>query len=105
MPNHCHAIIRPFDGHELKDLLGAMKSITARHIHAERGTSGELWQQESYDRIIRDGGHLIRAIHYIGRNPEKSQLPEDRWYRWIAPNWQDAGWDFERGNSQRESVQ
>jgi hypothetical protein len=50
----------------------------------------------SCDRIIRDGEHLIRAIHYIGRNPEKSKLPQDRWYRWIAPDWQDAGWDFER---------
>ena len=27
MPNHCHALIRPFDGYELEELLGAIHKI------------------------------------------------------------------------------
>ncbi len=94
MPNHCHAIIRPFDGYELEDLVGAMKSITAKHINAAVKREGDLWQQETYDRIIRDAEHLRRVIQYIGRNPAGSILPRDRWPRWIDPEWVKAGWGF-----------
>lgn len=47
MPNHCHAIIRPFDDVELEDVLKPMKSLTARHINEARGETGSLWQEES----------------------------------------------------------
>ena len=95
MPNHCHAVIRPFDGYELEDLIGPMKGITAKHINADFGGHGELWQQESHDRIIRDAEHLHRVIQYIGRNPASSKLPSDQWQRWIDPAWETAGWKFE----------
>lgn len=94
MPNHCHAVIRPFQGHELEDLIGAMKSITARHINAATGGNKDLWQQESYDRIIRDTVHLRKVINYIGRNPAGCGLPQHRWPRWIDPVWQQSGWGF-----------
>ena len=95
MPNHCHLVIRPFDGHELEDLLGSMKGVTAKHLNAVVERSGELWQQECYDRIIRDAEHLHRVIQYLGRNPAQAGLPPSEWFRWIDPAWQAAGWDFE----------
>ncbi len=95
MPIHCHLVIRPFEGHDLEDVIGGMKSVTARHITAELQQSGDLWQQESYDRIIRDLDHLHRVIQYIGRNPAQAGLPRSAWLRWIDPTWQVAGWDFE----------
>ena len=94
MPNHCHLILRPFDGHELEDLIGAMKGVTARHINTALGQSGELWEQECFDRIIRDTVHLQRIVQYIGDNPEKAGLPRDQWFRWIDSEWQQAGWTF-----------
>jgi len=96
MPNHCHLVIRPFVGYELEDLVGAMKSIVAKHINAATGHIGEVWQQECYDRIIRDEEHLYRVVQYVGRNPDYAALPLDQWNRWIAPDWQVAGWNFER---------
>ena len=95
MPNHCHAIIRPFQGQELEELVGDMKSISAKRINTAFKREGDLWQQESYDRIIRDTAHLRRVIEYIGRNPSGSGLPSSRWPRWIDPVWQQAGWGFE----------
>ena len=95
MPNHCHAVIRPFDGYELEDLLGPMKGVTTKQINATIGGHGELWQQECYDRIIRDAEHLHRVIQYIGRNPAFSKLPREQWHRWIDPAWEKAGWGFE----------
>jgi putative transposase len=95
MPNHCHAVIQPFDDFALEDLLGAMKGVTARHINAALGTSGAIWEEECYDRIVRDEEHLWRVIQYIGRNPRKAGLAnEEEWRRWIHPDWESAGWRF-----------
>jgi putative transposase len=95
MPNHCHALIQPFAGHELEDLLGAMKGVTARHINLALGTTGALWAEECYDRIVRDEEHLWRVIQYIGRNPRMCGLgTEVAWRRWIHPEWEAVGWRF-----------
>ncbi len=96
MPNHCHVVIRPFEDHALEDLLGAMKGVTARHINAALGTSGALWEEESYDRIVRDEEHLWRVIQYIGRNPRLAGLAgEAYWRRWIHPEWERLGWKIQ----------
>jgi putative transposase len=95
MPNHCHAILRPYAGHELEQLVGAIKGVVARQINAAIGGQGELWQQECYDRIIRDVEHLQRVIQYIGRNPAGLKLPPDKWPRWIDPEWEQAGYGFQ----------
>ncbi len=94
MANHCHAVIQPWTGHELEDLLQGVKSMTARAIHRANGTSGSLWQQESYDRIVRDEEHLWRVVQYIGHNPRNAGLSPNQALRWIHPDWEAAGWRF-----------
>lgn len=96
MPNHCHVVIKPFDGFNVEDLIGAMKGVCARHINKDLGTSGAIWEEESYDRIIRDEEHLWRVVQYIGRNPKLSGLKHEQgWRRWIHPEWETAGWRFD----------
>jgi hypothetical protein len=95
MPNHCHLVIRPFPGYELEDILQVCKGYVSRQINKARKTTNTLWQQESYDRIVRDEGHLFRVVQYIGRNPGSAGIPKDQWVRWIDPSWKAAGWDFE----------
>ncbi len=95
MPNHCHIAIRPRDGFDLEKVLGAVKGYTAYQINQRMNLCGELWQEESYDRIIRDEEHLYRVIQYIGRNPVKCGLLSPYPFLWINPEWRDAGWDFE----------
>jgi putative transposase len=94
MPNHCHAIIRPFDGYELENLLGQIKGVTARHLNVALGRQNELWEQECYDRIIRDAEHLYRVVQYIGRNPAALNIPKQHWPLWLDPLWEQAGWGF-----------
>ena len=94
MPNHCHLVIRPFDSFELEDLLGEIKSVVARFINRDHGSTGQLWQQESYDRIIRDTEHLHNVVQYIGRNPARANLPHEQWRRWVDPEWETTGWRF-----------
>ena len=94
MSNHCHVVIRPQTGFELEDIFQKIKGISAREINQRTQRSGTLWEQEAYDRIIRDEEHLHRVIQYIGRNPVKCGLPLPYEFRWVHPEWQAAGWDF-----------
>jgi putative transposase len=94
MPNHCHLVIRPHDGLALEKLLQSLKGAVARTCNQLLSTAGKLWQDESYDRIVRDEEHLWRIIQYIGRNPSKAGLAKVSWRRWINPDWQAAGWSF-----------
>jgi REP element-mobilizing transposase RayT len=96
MPNHVHAIIRPLrpKEHPLEKVLQGRKLRTSREINACIGRSGTLWQDESFDRIIRDEEHLWRCIQYIGRNPHRERLRSDQYALWIRPSWVKLGWGF-----------
>jgi putative transposase len=96
MPNHVHLLVRPFsDKHDpLERLEQGWKMFSSREINAARGTKEQLWQFESFDRIVRDEEHLDRCLQYIGNNPSKARLQVGEFRRWINPNWVIAGWDF-----------
>ena len=94
MPNHVHAIIQPIHGHELEDCLQRIKQYVALRVNRTIGRKGALWEEESYDRIIRDEEHLWNIVQYIGKNPKNAGLTVDQCVRWIHPDWIAAGWDF-----------
>jgi putative transposase len=97
MPNHMHAIIRPLHPETLplEKILQSRKRRTSREINALLGRSGALWQEESFDRIIRDEEHLYQCIQYIGRNPRKAGLAPGQFRRWLRPSWEPLGWKFD----------
>jgi REP element-mobilizing transposase RayT len=96
MPNHVHAILRPLKPKTdpLEKILQSRKLRTSREINSKLGLAGELWQEESFDRIIRDEEHLDRCLQYIGANPRKGGLSVDACPRWVRPSWKSLGWDF-----------
>jgi REP element-mobilizing transposase RayT len=94
MPNHCHLVIRPNDGFELEDIVGSIKGVVSRFVNKANGTTGSLWQQECFDRIIRDEEHLYNTVQYIGKNPRLAGLPKSQWFRWVHPEWEKVGWGF-----------
>ncbi|HCN75955.1 MAG TPA: hypothetical protein DIT13_02025 [Verrucomicrobiales bacterium] len=75
MPNHVHALLRPLHEHLLEDLCGSWKWFTASKIQAALQRTGPLWQEENFDRIIRDAAHYEKAVRYIANNPVKANLP------------------------------
>jgi REP element-mobilizing transposase RayT len=97
MPNHVHVIVRPLlsEAHELETIVGSWKKHSSRRINRQLRRTGDLWQEESYDRIIRDEEHLWRAIQYIGSNPARARLPRLSCPLWIRPQWAALGWNFE----------
>jgi carbamoylphosphate synthase large subunit/REP element-mobilizing transposase RayT len=75
MPNHVHALVQPISGFKLSDLLHSWKSFTAHKIKpAIAGNAGGIWQDESFDRIVRNWEVLQEYRAYILRNPEKARL-------------------------------
>jgi REP element-mobilizing transposase RayT len=72
-PNHVHALVRPLPPWELENVLHSWKSYTARRVNELVGRSGPLWQDESYDRLVRDATEFARTERYI----RKQQGPAD----------------------------
>ncbi len=89
MPNHVHALMTPQPGHELSRILQSLKSYTANEANKILVRRGQFWQQESFDRYIRDSKHFVSVVQYIENNPVKARLckrPEDwpyssAWFR------------------------
>lgn len=95
MPNHVHLLVRPLDDAEnsLEKVLQNRKGHIARKLNALLERSGDLWQQESFDRIVRDDEHLWRCLQYLGDNPRRASLFSG-YLRWVRPEWERIGWKF-----------
>ena len=76
MPNHVHALMTPYPGIELEELLHSVKSYTAKQINKQLNRSGTLWLSESHDHIVRDAEDLLRIQAYIRANPKKAGLKD-----------------------------
>ena len=81
MPDHVHIIMQPLgkmgktkQWHSLSDILRVIKGYSAKLINEERMTQGALWQDESFDRIIRNEAELIEKWNYIQNNPVEAGL-------------------------------
>lgn len=86
MPNHVHVLCRPLPDHELETLTASWKRRSSQQIHQRLGRRGPLWQNESWDRIIRDAEHYATAIRYIAKNPLVARLNETEATVWLHPS-------------------
>jgi len=74
MPNHVHVLFTPTNTHSLADILHSWKSYTTHRANRILNCQGKLWQEESFDRYIRDERHFTAAVEYIEANPVKAGL-------------------------------
>ena len=79
MPNHVHAILETREGHPLSDLLHSWKSFTAKAANRVLGRTGEFWQTEYYDHLIRDERDHAHALRYLLENPVVAALRDWPW--------------------------
>ncbi len=82
MPNHCHLLVRPFEGWQLEDIIKSWKGFSGREINKALGRSGTLWQADSFDRIVRDEAHYRKVVRYIRGNPLKAGLAAGAYRLW-----------------------
>jgi REP element-mobilizing transposase RayT len=90
MPDHVHMILTPkVDeqrklGCQLFEIMKAIKSASAHLINRRLYRHGTIWQEESFDRVLRSSEKLKEKIEYILQNPVRRGLVENwREYRWL----------------------
>jgi REP element-mobilizing transposase RayT len=59
----------------------SLKRHTARQANIVLGRQGAFWQDESYDRVIRDNDEYVRTVNYVLENPVKAGLVS-KWEDW-----------------------
>ncbi|MBM4273016.1 MAG: hypothetical protein FJ134_00920 [Deltaproteobacteria bacterium] len=89
MPDHVHVLAQPLKQEEggvfdLGEILHSIKSFTSHKIQKQRGQKGSVWQDERYDRIVRDEVEFGGKWEYIRHNPVKKELaPDPKEYPWL----------------------
>ena len=76
MPTHVHVLFTPGEGWTLTKIIHSWKSFSAREANKILRRTGEFWQQEYFDRAIRNEKGFHAAIEYIENNPVKAGLCE-----------------------------
>ena len=82
MPNHVHVLASLHPDARLEVEVGAWKSVSARGINRHLGRRGTLWQEDYFDRLVRDARHFANCVRYIRRNPEKARLRQGEYELW-----------------------
>jgi REP element-mobilizing transposase RayT len=79
MPNHVHVVFQTLRGYDLAEVLHSWKSFTGKKANSVLGRTGEFWQREYFDRLVRNAEELDRAVRYVVENPKKVGLTPWKW--------------------------
>jgi putative transposase len=93
MSNHGHVVFTPLqleDGSyvALPRIMHSLKGFTAVTANRALGRTGDFWQHESYDHVVRDEAELNRIRRYVLNNPVNAGLVEkaEDW-PWSYASW------------------
>ncbi len=73
MPNHVH-VLGEIWSVPLGEILKGLKGYTAKAANKTLNRSGTLWEEDYFDRYVRDDEHYRRVVRYIENNPVKAGL-------------------------------
>lgn len=82
MPNHVHVVFKPLERYRLAEIVHSWKSFSAKRANGVLNRSGEFWQREYFDRLIRDRKEFSRIVSYVLDNPKRARLKD---WRWVWP--------------------
>jgi len=75
MPNHIHLVFELLPGNKgISNIMRAIKGISAKRCNEYLNSKGKFWQDESFDRWIRDDKELYFTIRYVLLNPVAAGL-------------------------------
>src|SRR4030042_4170940 len=74
MPDHVHLMMQPRQKEpgvwfDLAEISKGIKGVSSRRINQILGTTGKVWQEESFDRIVRDQKGIEEKLNYMYFNP------------------------------------
>ena len=92
MPDHVHLIFSlrsdrdgPFS---VMEVMHAIKGASAHAINQALKRRGRVWQEESFDHVLRSNESLGQKIDYLCQNPVRAGLvkaPEEYPWLWRGP--------------------
>lgn len=89
MPNHLHLLVDVWD-EPLAKLIGGWKGVIAHEANKFLKRSGEFWEREHLDTVIKDDSHRQTAVKYIEANPVKAGLVQEaKEWSWSSARWRD----------------
>lgn len=84
MPNHIHLLIlRRQSDFSLRQVIRRFKGRSGRWINRALGRTGRFWQEDWFDRWMRDDAERSKTVAYIRNNPVKAGLAKE----WIEHPW------------------
>ena len=79
MPDHVHMLLTPTRDqagwpYSLPEILKLIKGVSARSVNKLLGSSGPIWQEESFDHVLRSDESFAEKLGYIRQNPVRAGL-------------------------------
>ncbi len=102
MPNHVHVVFAPLHEHGLADILHSWKSFTSKEANKLLGRTGQFWEREYFDRLIRNAAELERTVRYVVENPMKAGLKNWKWV-WPEDAFGNAGFQPAQGPRRQDA--
>ena len=95
MPDHVHLLFTPLPNEtgwpfSLPTILKSLKGSSAHSVNTLLGSQGSVWQDESFDHVLRNDEGIREKLDYIRQNPVRRNLvckPEDYPWLWIEEGW------------------
>ena len=97
MPDHVHILFRPLKNDEetwydLPQIIRGIKGTSAKRINTLLSRSGSIWQEEYFDRMVRDEKEMLEKWEYMWNNPLKKELADsfEEYHFYVRPKEKDA---------------
>lgn len=82
MPNHFHLVFELLNNNKgISKIMQSIKRISARECNQLLKRTGAFWQDESFDRWVRNDRELYFIIRYVLLNPVNAGLVKN-WDEW-----------------------
>jgi REP element-mobilizing transposase RayT len=101
MPEHVHLLLSPLRDatgwlYELHTIMQSLKGASAHSVNKALNISGPVWQQESFDHVLRSEEHLQERKEYIRQNPVRRGLVKSQ------KTTAGSGWNKNQQEKERE---
>jgi putative DNA methylase len=91
MPEHVHLLLTPLRDASgwpvpLPKIMKRIKGTSARSVNQLLGSEWPVWQEESFDHVLRSDERLEEKLEYIRQNPVRRGLvrnPGDYPWLWV----------------------
>jgi len=97
MPDHVHMVISPLRDAQggifgLAEIMHGIKGASAHSINKLLNRKGRVWQDESFDHVLRSDEKIDSKVTYLCENPVRKGLVSSvDEYPWLWREWVEGG--------------